>query len=82
MSCPGLDLKGSPHVLLDVSFNGFILVLFPVVLRSPLGKVHPKLFLHTVHVQSRSTDGDGREREVCNWFGCVLQSGHHLEQVF
>ena len=75
-----LDLKGSPHVLLDVSFNPFLLIVVPVILDLPLGKVLPNLFLHIAHVEARAADGDCRERKVCHGARCFLQSCHHLLQ--
>ena len=44
----------------------------------PLDKILCQFSLHIVHVQSRGTDGDGREVKVSNWLGCTLQGGHHL----
>ena len=35
-------------------------------------------FSPSPNVQSRGTDGDGREVKVSNWLGCALQGGHHL----
>ena len=36
------------------------------------------LLLHVVHVVASAADGDGREGNLCDGLGRVLQRGHHL----
>ena len=73
-----LDLEDFEHEIFHILPGRLV----SLVLEHPLCKVLLNLFLHIAHVETRTADGEGGERNLSHRLGRALQRGHHLGVKF